>query len=396
MHWFNTASAATKQRYAAKILENIKQFKDLMYYGFISIQRLNKILAYAKKELTPDQRAEFPSISVSQRPYNTFEQAESYARVLANTADWPFYFFGDEDLPEKYWGLTRLDDLKSKEKTRQDAKEGIENIKYYRALCYYGFITSEKATELFQQFTKYAIDSGIALVFPKHLDPKYTPTVSFDQAHRYACALAKQKDWSFYTAEQSQHTADYWGLDHYQALKNEYERYSGVGNFFGILFTASGLFSPNQSAYFPMKDFNYQMAKRKVAAWCWAHRHVFVLCTHPSNDARTPLIIDRKWIDELLTASAHLAEPGLSEKSIESLMHAAHQGKPYLSNLYLIRFLENIRQNNEAILTIVEKEPRLFKQYKIFSGEKRSFLQAKTSLENYFDRSKVDGSLTPF
>lgn len=389
MHWFNTASVDSKQRYAKQILGNISRFQDLLYYGFISIKRLEKLVAQARKHLTPEACEQLPAVLVSKTPRGSLDQAEAYARILADTADWPFYFFGDEDDAEEYWGLTQLEQLKTKEKIRQEAQQEIENAKYYRALCYYGFMTPEKALQLLKQFKKLLGDESKTLEFPEQLDSRYLSVVSFDEAYCYAQTKAAKTDWHFYTAVQRQDTAGYWGLHRYEQLKKDYECHSGVGDFFGFLFIASGLSFFSQPLHFSMNSFSHQMAKRKVAEWCWSHRALFVSCTHVSQAARMPLIRDAEWVERLLVASAQLAEPQLSEKSIRRLIQREHEGTLSFENLYLIKFLDRVRQSNEAILNIVEKNDVLYKQYRGFSAKKRAFLQDKVSLENYFDRSQI-------
>ncbi len=392
MHWFNTASVDSKQRHAKEILRNIKVFKDLVYYGFISIERLEKLVAQAKKHLTPEECQKLPAVLAPKRPLGTLDQAASYASMLAKIADWPFYFFGDEDIREKYWGLVRLDQLKTKAKIRQDAQQEIENAKYYRALCYYGFMDPEKALELFQQFKELVGDQSKNIQFPVHLDARHCPTISFDEAYCYAQKKAGQKDWHFYTAAQHQNPSSYWGLNRYEQLKNDYECHSGIGDFFGILFVASGLSFFSKLLRFPMNSFGHQEAKREVAGWCWSKRELFICCTYASENAQTALIRDKVWVERLLTESAQLANPELSEDEIQNSIRLVHQNKPSFESLDLIKFLENFRQSNEHILELVFQDKVLCKQYPDFADKKRAFLQNKVSIENYFDRSKISGA----
>lgn len=389
MHWFNTSDVACKQRYALKIVENISQLQDLVYYGFLTPARLLKIISYASKYLESTQQDPLSTTVILYKPFGTLDQAKQYAKSLADTSDWPFYFFGDDSSPERYWGLSNLGQIEHLEKKRRYARSESANIKYYRSLCYYGFITSAQAIALFEQFK--ALDKTIdqALIFPSHLDSQYTPVITFDQAHAYAAILAQTVDWPFYRSADSEDIAAYWGINRYGDLKQRYEADVGVGNFFGILFTASGLALSEQCLIFSMTALIYRNARAQVATWCWDHRWLFVLCTRNQAVTHKPLILDKQWVDDLLLGSAQLVKPSLSTRFIEKEIQRLYTVKSAFPITTIIHFLENIRMSNETILTKIEKAAKFFKQYERFSGETRYFLQEKSGLENYFDRSQL-------
>ncbi len=386
MHWFNTSSLLLKQHYAIEISKKIIKFYDLVYYGFISQERLQKILTHARKCLDTEQQTRLPDVGDISKPRQSFEASITFAEELVGTAEWPFYFFGDTDDHAQYWGLSRLSQLQVLENTRQYAIKEVENIKYYRELCYYGFITPLQAEALFAQFKKAGAEVPERLAFPDHLAPKHSPVISFRQVFIYVSALAKKEDWPFYDGGHSQNVAAYWGINRYGALKHAYECSSGVGNFFGILFVAGGFAQSANTLYFEMTDMIYRNAQKKVASWCWSHRSEFALCTHTNKGSQKPLIQDKQWLNSLLFTSAELVDPNLSAVDIDNHISMAYATKMSLTDLSLIRFLENIRQSNDAILYQIEKGAKFFRQYTSFSHETRSFLQAKVTLENYFDR----------